>query len=51
MAMEDLKYNNVNLLGTDDEKYYLKPLQKYADTEHYCVKTLYAAGTVILITN
>lgn len=31
MAMEDLKYNNVNLLGTDDEKYYLKPLQKYAD--------------------
>ena len=24
MAMEDLKYNNVNLLGTDDEKYYLK---------------------------
>lgn len=30
-AMEDLKYNNVKLLGTSDEKYYLKPIQKYAE--------------------
>lgn len=31
MAMEDMKYNNVDLLGTEDEKYYLQPLQKFAD--------------------
>ena len=31
MAMEDLKYNNTDLLRTDDAKYYLQPLQKFAD--------------------
>lgn len=30
-VMEDLKYNDPKLLGTDDAVYYLKPIQKYAD--------------------
>lgn len=30
-VMEDLKYNDPDLLGTPNEKYYLKPIQKYAD--------------------
>ena len=31
VSMEDLKYNNTALIGTDDEKYYNQPLQKFAD--------------------
>ena len=30
-VMEDLKYNDPNLLKTVDKDYYLKPIQKYAD--------------------
>ncbi len=29
--MEELKYNNVSLVGTEDEKYFMKPIQKFAD--------------------
>ncbi|WP_029902535.1 RagB/SusD family nutrient uptake outer membrane protein [Prevotella sp. 10(H)] len=30
-VMENLKYNNVDLVGTADEQYYMKPIQKFAD--------------------
>ncbi|MDD4438097.1 MAG: RagB/SusD family nutrient uptake outer membrane protein [Tissierellia bacterium] len=30
-VMENLKYNDPELLKTDDARYYLKPIQKYAD--------------------
>ncbi|WP_106827913.1 RagB/SusD family nutrient uptake outer membrane protein [Parabacteroides pacaensis] len=29
--MEEFKYNNTSLVGTEDEKYFMKPIQKYAD--------------------
>lgn len=31
LSMENIRYNNPALLGTDDEKYYQQPLQKYAE--------------------
>lgn len=31
LIMENVKYNNPALIGTPEEKYYLQPLQKYAD--------------------
>ncbi|MDR3141343.1 MAG: RagB/SusD family nutrient uptake outer membrane protein [Tannerellaceae bacterium] len=29
--MEEFKYNNTSLVGTEDEKYFMKPVRKYAD--------------------
>ena len=50
-VMEDLKYNDPKLLGTDDAVYYLKPIQKYADDGTLLCKDTIRCWSIIRIIN